>query len=215
MSDPWADKTYNGFAGASELPPPPGKRRLPSRKLMLGGLAAGLALGAVLGLAARPDLGRPAADAHALQLAPRASTAMLDVEVSKPAPLPTPKSAGRLQVLSPELAKVPPRVVAVSAPPNAEPQAAGRLEPDCSLADSVAEQLVCEDPALARADRRMQQAYARALRSGAMPRRDLRYEQLDWLALRDSAAQRSPFEVRSLYEQRIDELNALADEGRG
>lgn len=216
MSDPWADKTYNGFAGASELPPPPPRaRRLPSRKLMVGGIAAGLALGAVLGLAARPDLGKPAADAAPMQPAPRASTAVLEVEVSKPKPLPTPKSTGRLEVLSPELAKAAPRVVAASAPPHINPRAGGELGPDCSAAGSIAEQLVCEDPALTRADQRMHQAYARALRSGAMPRRDLRDEQLDWLAARDDAARRSPFEVRSLYEQRIDELNALAEDGRG
>jgi len=214
MSDPWADKTYNGFAGASELPPPlPKARRLPSRKIVLGGVAAGLALGAVLGLAARPQLGNSAADPAPMQPAPRA--AMLNVEVNAPPPLPAPKSKGRLEVLSPDLAKVPPRIVAVSAPPHIDPRSAVGPEPDCSTAESAAERLVCEDPALARADRRMQQAYARALRSGAMPRRDLRYEQLDWLAARESAARRSPFEVRSLYEQRIDELNALSEDGRG
>jgi uncharacterized protein YecT (DUF1311 family) len=213
MSDPWADKTYNGFAGASELPPPsPKARRLPSRKIVFGGIAAGLALGAVLGLVA---VSKPASDAAPMRPAPRASAAMLNVEINSPEPLATPKSKGRLEVLSPELAKVPPRVVAVSAPPHIDPRSAVGPEPDCSTAETAAERLICEDPALARADRRMQQAYARALRSGAMPRRDLRYEQLDWLALRENAARRSPFEVRSLYEQRIDELNALAEDGRG
>lgn len=214
-ADPWADKTYNGFAGASELPPPaPKARRLPSRKIVLGGVAAGLALGAVLGLAARPDLGKSAPEAAPMQPVARASTAMLDVEVNKPVILPAPKAVGRLEVLSPDLARAAPRMVAVaSVPPHIEPRPVA--EPDCSTAGSVAEQLVCEDPALSRADQRMQQAYARAMRSGAMPRRDLRYEQLDWLAARESAARRSPFEVRSLYEQRIDELNALVEDDRG
>ena len=216
-ADPWADKTYNGFAGASELPAPaPKARRLPSRKVVLGGVAAGLALGAVLGLVARPDLGKPAPDAAPMQPVTRASTAMLDVEVNKPVIPPAPKATGRLEVLSPDLARAAPRMVAVAAvPPHIEPRPIANPEPDCSTAGSVAEQLICEDPALSRADQRMQQAYARAMRSGAMPRRDLRYEQLDWLALRESAARRSPFEVRSLYEQRIDELNALAEDGRG
>ncbi|MGH6908828.1 MAG: lysozyme inhibitor LprI family protein [Phenylobacterium sp.] len=209
-ADPWAETTYNGFAGAAELPPPqPRTRRLPSRKVVLGGVAAGLALGAVLGLAARPDLGKRAPDAAPMQAVPRASSAMLNIEVNKPAILPAPKAAGRLEVLSPDLARTAPRIVT----PHIEPRAVA--EPDCSTADSVAEQLICEDPALSRADQRMHQAYTRALRSGAMPRRELRNEQLDWLAARDSAARRSPFEVRSLYEQRIDELNALAEDGRG
>ncbi len=67
---------------------------------------------------------------------------------------------------------------------------------------------------MSRADTRMRLAYARALKAGVLPRRDLRNAQLDWLSTREAAARRSPFEVRSLYEQRIDELNALAD-GRG
>ena len=217
-ADPWADKTYNGFAGASELPPPaPRMRRLPSRKVVLGGVAAGLALGAVLGLAARPDLGKRAPDPAPMQPVPRAATAMLDIEVAKPVILPAPKATGRLEVLSPDLVRAAPRMVvtAGAVPRHIEPRPVANPESDCSTAGSVADQLVCEDPALSRADRRMQQAYARAMRSGAMPRRDLRYEQLDWLALRENAARRSPFEVRSLYEQRIDELNALAEDGRG
>jgi uncharacterized protein YecT (DUF1311 family) len=215
-ADPWADKTYNGFAGAPELPPPaPKARRLPSRNIVLGGVAAGVALGAVFGLAARPDLVGRAPDAAPMQPVPRASTAMLDVEVNKPEPLPVPKSKGRLEVLSPDMAKAAPRVVAVSAPPDVEPRAAASPERDCGAAGSVAEQLVCEDPALTRADQRLQRAYDRALRSGVVPRRELRNEQLDWLAAREDAARRSPFEVRSLYEQRIDELNALAEDDRG
>jgi uncharacterized protein YecT (DUF1311 family) len=190
-------------------------RRLPSRKVMLGGVAAGLALGAVLGLVARPDLGKAASDAAPMQPVPRASTAMLNVEVNKPIILPAPKATSRLEVLSPDLARTAPRMAVTTAVPHIAPRPVANSEPDCSTLDSVAEQLVCEDPALSRADQRMQQAYARAMRSGAMPRRDLRYEQLDWLAARESAARRSPFEVRSLYEQRIDELNALADDGRG
>jgi uncharacterized protein YecT (DUF1311 family) len=181
--------------------------------VVLGGVAAGLALGALLGLAARPDLGKHAPEAAPMQPVPRASTAMLDVEVAKPVILPAPKAVCRLEVLSPDLARTAPRMAA--APPHIDPRPAASPEPDCSMAGSVAEQLVCEDPALSRADQRLHQAYARALQSGALPRRELRNEQLDWLAARESAARRSPFEVRSLYEQRIDELNALADDGRG
>ncbi len=212
-ADPWAETTYNGFAGAAELPPPPPRKRtrLPSRKIVIGGVAAGLALGAVLGLAARPRLGGHAADPAPMQPVPRAA-AMLDIEVAQPPPLPAPKSKGRLEVLSPDLAHAVPRMAA--APTHVDPRPASNAEPDCSMADTVADQLVCEDPALSRADTRMRLAYARALKAGALPRRDLRNAQLDWLSTREAAARRSPFEVRSLYEQRIDELNALAD-GRG
>ena len=184
--------------------------------MIWSGVAAGLALGAVLGFAARPDLGRGAAEPAPMQPVSRAATAMLDVEVAKPVILPAPKAVDRLEVLSPDLVSAAPRMVAVaSAPPHIEPRPVANAEPDCSMAGSIAEELVCEDPALSRADRRLQQAYSRAMQSGAMPRRDLRDEQLDWLALRENAARRSPFEVRSLYEQRIDELNALAEDGRG
>jgi uncharacterized protein len=75
--------------------------------------------------------------------------------------------------------------------------------------------MVCEDPVLSSADWRLQQAYDRAMRSGAMPARDLRDEQQDWLAIREDAARRSPFAVRRLYEQRIDELNALVEDAPG
>ena len=215
--DPWAGTTYNGFAGASELPPPRRRAfRLPSRGVVIGGVAAGLALGAVLGLTARPDLGGKASAAAPMQPAPRASTARLDVEVNKPVVLPAPKAVGRLEVLPPDLAQAAPRATApASVPTHVEPRRVASAEPDCRFAGSVAEQLICEDPALSRADQRLQRAYRRAMQSGAMPRRDLRDEQLDWLALRDDAARRSPFEVRSLYEQRIDELNALAEDGQG
>jgi uncharacterized protein len=73
--------------------------------------------------------------------------------------------------------------------------------------------MVCGDAELARTDRRLQRAYDRALASGAMPRRELREEQQDWLSIREQAARRSPEAVRSIYEQRIGELEALADDG--
>jgi uncharacterized protein len=75
--------------------------------------------------------------------------------------------------------------------------------------------MVCEDPGLARADRRLQRAYERALRTGSVPPRELRDDQRDWLAIREDAAHRSPAAVRSVYEQRIDELNALAEDDPG
>uniref|UniRef100_UPI0035AE25B3 lysozyme inhibitor LprI family protein n=1 Tax=Phenylobacterium sp. TaxID=1871053 RepID=UPI0035AE25B3 len=66
------------------------------------------------------------------------------------------------------------------------------------------------DPELAAADRRLARAYNRAVASG-VPARALRAEQDDWLSIRDDAARRSPDAVASVYEQRIRELNDLAE----
>ncbi len=82
----------------------------------------------------------------------------------------------------------------------------------CADARGVGEQLVCGDPQLVAADRRMARAYSRAQRAG-VPREVLRDEQGDWLALREDAARRSPQAVADLYEQRIDDLNAQAQDG--
>jgi uncharacterized protein YecT (DUF1311 family) len=215
-ADPWAGTTYNGFAGPAELPPPAAprlSRPRASRKLLLGGVAAAAALGLVLGFAARPNLVQPASKPAPMQPAARASTETLDIEINKPVIVPAPKPTGRLEVLPPDLARSAPRVVAAS--PRVETRLEADPASDCRAAGSAAEQLVCEDPALSRADWRLQQAYDRAMRSGAIPARDLRDEQQDWMAIREDAARRSPFAVRRLYEQRIDELNALAEDAPG
>jgi len=149
-----------------------------------------------------------------MQPAARASTETLDIEVNKPVILPAPKATGRLEVLPPDLAaRSAPRMAATA--PRTEPRPVPDDGANCRGAGSAAEQLVCEDPALSRADWRLQQAYDRAMRSGAMPARDLRDEQQDWLAIREDAARRSPFAVRRLYEQRIEELNALVEDAPG
>jgi uncharacterized protein len=80
---------------------------------------------------------------------------------------------------------------------------------DCSGASSYAEEMVCAEPDLAAADRRLARAFQSALRAG-VPYDMLRNEQDDWLAIREQAARRSPAAVASIYDQRIDELNAMA-----
>jgi len=85
---------------------------------------------------------------------------------------------------------------------------------DCRYARSYAQQMVCGDPDLAAQDRRMTRAYAGALAAG-VPQDELRAEQGDWLNLREDAARRSPQAMRSLYQQRIEELEALAADGPG
>jgi uncharacterized protein len=69
--------------------------------------------------------------------------------------------------------------------------------------------MVCSDPALAAADRHLARAYQRALRFG-VPYDLLRAQQEDWLAVREEAARRSPRAVAGLYDQRIEQLNAMA-----
>lgn len=81
---------------------------------------------------------------------------------------------------------------------------------DCSRTRSQAEDMVCSDPALAASDRQMARAFQRALRAGVPPGQ-LRAEQNDWLDIRDDAARRSPRALAAVYDQRIEELNAMAD----
>jgi uncharacterized protein len=80
---------------------------------------------------------------------------------------------------------------------------------DCAEALGEAEILVCSDPRLAAADRRMARALRAALDAGA-PAWRLRRDQRDWLAARDAAAREAPGEVAGLYGQRIEELESIA-----
>jgi uncharacterized protein YecT (DUF1311 family) len=112
------------------------------------------------------------------------------VQVETPAPLAPPRLA-------------PPPHVAVPASDGA-----------CDGARTRAAQMVCADPDLSAADRELNRAYRRAMRAG-VPQEQLRQEQRDWLAIREDAARRSPRAVASVYDQRIDELNQIADDGPG
>lgn len=81
---------------------------------------------------------------------------------------------------------------------------------DCADTRSLADEMTCSDPALTAADRQMVRAFRRAVRAGA-PYGQLRAEQNDWMAMREDAALRSPRALARLYDQRIDDLNAIAD----
>jgi uncharacterized protein YecT (DUF1311 family) len=244
VGDPWPETTYNGF---SEPPPPPPRRprRLPpvsGRNLALGAGAA-IAAGLLLGLWAKPDFGKdPGAAAE--RAAPP-----VPIEVGKPPPPEPLRSAGKLEVLSPDqatsglAASAPPPAAYLPGPPPPLPQvartpsyaaarpqplavdppradpprpapmadpAAGRAGFDCSAARSAAEAMVCADPELAAADRELTRAYRRALQSGAPPGA-IRADQRDWLNIREDAARHSRRALASVYQQRIDELNATAD----
>jgi uncharacterized protein len=143
-----------------------------------------------------------------------AQAAKMDIEVAPPAPpSPVPRAPGKLEVLPPGAAQAAVREVAIAAPVAPAPQTAG-ADPACANAGGRAAQMVCADPGLADADRALNRAYRRALRSG-VPTDQLRDEQRDWLAIREEAARRSPRAVARIYEQRIDELNQIAEDGPG
>ena len=90
-------------------------------------------------------------------------------------------------------------------------QTASRAGFDCSGARSAAEAMVCGDPELAAEDRELSRAYRRALQSGSAPAGAIRADQRDWLAIREDAARHSRRALANVYQQRIEELNAIAD----
>ena len=100
------------------------------------------------------------------------------------------------------------------APQPPDPAWRGGRRPgfDCRDAGSLAEELVCADAVLSAADRQLGRAYDRALRAG-VPADELAADQDDWMASREDAALRSPRALGRLYDQRIEALNAMADQG--
>jgi uncharacterized protein YecT (DUF1311 family) len=236
--EPLGGGTYRGFsAGAASAAPPPSRpagRPVPRTATIGLGVAGALALGLLFGLWAKPNLGG-AETAAPMQPVTAAQAAKMDVEVAPPVPpSPVPRATGKLEVLPPRAAaasQVVASQVAMAAAPVAPaaprpvnldarltalplPPQIAASETACANAGGRAAQMVCADPDLADADRELNRAYRRALRSGA-PTDQLRDEQRDWLAIREEAARRSPRAVARIYEQRIDELNQIADEGPG
>lgn len=264
------DLASPGEAAAQPPPPPPRQRaeeplplsreprRRGSRRLLLG-VAGAVALGAVLGVVARPELigdpvkmqpAQPPAEAAAPTI-PQVQVMVRDEPEGAPAASqalpPQPDADARLAAVPPQAAQVqpaapaaappapslgPPARVAIApvrpatppsvAPPRPEPREVARAEPspprarpsfDCRYARSLSEEMVCSDPQLAAADRRLARAYDRAVASG-VPARYLRAEQDDWLSIREQAARRSPGAVADIYEQRTAELNDMAIEAQ-
>jgi uncharacterized protein YecT (DUF1311 family) len=103
-----------------------------------------------------------------------------------------------------------PAPVAARPAPSAAPAPQGRASFDCTTARPGAEQMVCADPQLAADDRQMARVYGRAVRSGMNPAM-LSREQQDWVAIREDAAHRSRQAVAQAYDQRIRELERMAD----
>lgn len=214
----WGGATYRGFSGppAAGHPAPTSRdgarrrRTWPIPRPVAIGVAGALALGLIGGMWAKPDLIRPKPSAPMRAVSPEDATpAKVAIELNALPPPQTVKPATRLDVLPPDLARSAPRPLPVSDPEGAAPAVA--LDP-CAAAGGGAAHMVCADPDLAAADRELDRAYRRALRAGASPEQ-LRTEQGDWLYIREQAARRSPRAVASLYEQRIDELNRIADDG--
>jgi len=75
------------------------------------------------------------------------------------------------------------------------------------------EQLVCSDAELSGLDRRLNQAFSRAVAAG-VPRAPLRAEQDAWVWRRERAAQQSRQAVEDLYRERIQTLTEMAEEAR-
>ena len=128
-----------------------------------------------------------------------------DASQTAPAPIPAPRVDRTASPPSP----------AVPAPPAVLQRAPGpRASFDCSTARPGAEAMVCGDPGLAAADRELSRAYRRALASGAPPGA-IRADQRDWLAIREDAARHSRRALAEVYQQRIDELNQIAEQPDG
>lgn len=202
-------------AGEPDSPEPPASaRRRPSTLvLMLSGVAVALLLGVLFGLWARPELiGSTPPPAAPPPAAASPTSGQIPLSVGPPAaPEPLPRAPGRLETLPPEMAAVAPT------PPEAgeaPPTPGYRTSFECATARPGAEEMVCGDPALAAADRQMARAYRRAMDSGADPD-DLRQEQRDWVAIREDAALHSRRALAQVYDQRIEELNRIADTAPG
>jgi uncharacterized protein YecT (DUF1311 family) len=195
---------------------------------LLSGVAGALVLGVLFGLWARPEL----AGSQPTPAAAPAGVSQVPVVMAPPAKSEAPPRApGRLETLPPDMAAgagdqvmpsdagaLTPRERPAAAGDGAASEAAETPSPrryaasfDCATARPGAEEMVCQDPALAAADRRMARAYERAMRAGADPD-DLRQEQRDWTAIREDAAMHSPRALAQVYDQRIEELNQIAEE---
>lgn len=191
-----------------------------------GALVAGLTLGIWIGPTLRP--------VATVDPAPAAMASLPEVPVL-PAPrlghAPPDRAMIAAQALFPGLGRAhadttaAPRKVRLAAAKarhvaaSPRPKAAARPDAEPALAEQVGckpgasrlEVTLCADATIAAADQDMKRAYQRALKSGA-PVKVLRAQQDDWQAASEVAAARSPGELASAYRQRIDDLNALADD---
>lgn len=218
-------KTNDKAASVAPGSPPDGEaaeRQRSTLVLMLGGIAGALTLGVLFGLWARPELIGPAPAAMPAPASAPTLGAQVPVVVAPPAkPELPPRAPGRLETLPPEMAAAARTQILPSIAPaisGLAPAEAAEAPPspryvasfDCATARPGAEEMVCEDPALAAADRRLARAYARAMGAGADPE-NLRQEQRDWVAIREDAAMQSRQALADVYDQRTLELSRIAE----
>ncbi|MFN3512877.1 MAG: hypothetical protein ACK41C_07530 [Phenylobacterium sp.] len=230
IGEPSLVHTYKGFA-APRAPKP--ATRTPAWRSRRAAILAGsaLGLGLLFGLLARPELAVDRPPPAPMQpVAVADLSGQMEIEFNPPPAPPLPQDGGKLEVLPADMAAAAPKAPAWSAtyeppprpiptpkldpvlPPQSAPTPAPQaVRPsfECRFARTPAEVMVCRDAALAAADRRMARAFRRATDAG-VPYAELRGEQDDWLAVREDAARRSRGAVASIYDQRIEELEAMA-----
>jgi len=239
LEGPTQAPTYRGFSGPPPEDAPLKPARDP-RPFMIAGVVVAAVLGVGLGFWANPpEIGAPQPRPMAAAT-PAAGDGDVKITVNPQMPLPVPKAGAPMEVLPPDMAQAAPRVMAMTAPrpivpPRAAPAPLAPAEPariaspapaethfanapldavrpsfDCAGELSAAQAMVCDDARLAAKDRRLARAYRQALRAGA-PADSLEAEQDDWRAIREDAASVSRRAVAQVYDQRIRELEAMAD----
>ncbi|HEX5776653.1 MAG TPA: hypothetical protein VFX95_08240 [Caulobacteraceae bacterium] len=159
---------------------------------------------------AQPEDPRPAVKAPASEASPSPSpptpappaTRQAAQAAPRPAPIPPP-AAPRTVETPPTPAYTP------TPPPSWRAVRTTRPSFNCRYARTVSEQMVCTDPGLATADRRLARAYHQAIRRG-IPEPELRRQQDIWLGVRESAARAGPEGVARAYAERTAQLQAMA-----
>jgi len=145
-----AGGAYGGFSRAAPAPEPRRPGRL--RAIVMGGVAAALALGLGAGLLARPDLAettqQPMAAARQI---PTSAQDQLAIVVNHPAPAPIPRSSDKLEVLPARLAAAAPSPVVVKARASEGDEAVGADDADeappidCAAPANGHEARICDD----------------------------------------------------------------------
>lgn len=183
-----------------------------AEQMIVRGVAVALALGLVGGLVMRPNLDD---QPPAKQTVTRKAEIPREPENLEIVVAPPPQPVIPLQpAIAEPLAPAPRTADGVVMRPYSDvtrPAPVRRARPsfNCRFARSQSERMVCVDPRLAAADRRLARAYREAVDAG-VPERVLRRQQDIWLGARESAARYGPEDVARVYEARIAELEGLS-----
>jgi hypothetical protein len=229
MSDDFPDRIEREPYRPQPVAPPP---KRPSKGLIAAGLGVALVLGVVGGFAMKPRLNDQAlgkkVENHRVVPIPKEPSNLnilvdrtvsavtqapplpvTPVEPQQPPPQPDPAVAAEPR--TPGSAPQPRPPVVVGSIPERIPPTRGGAHPsfNCAYARTQAERLVCVDPQLAAADRRLARAYRQAIDAG-VPEQILRRQQDAWLAERERAARAGPAAVFDAYSERTAELEGMA-----